>query len=123
MVLLNKQSFDAVGGSNESAHVGFMVGNKFCFFTSFGQSTWVVDSGASDHITPNLSLFLDVKPIHQYCCITMPNGKQALSKHVGSVQIALDLILKDMLHVPDFQFNMLSVSKLTTKWCYGDILT
>jgi len=75
MALLNRQASDVFGGSNDNAHRGFMAGNKFCLLTSLGKTIWVIDSGARDHIKPNLSLLVDIKPIHQYCYITMSNGK------------------------------------------------
>ena len=45
----------------------------------------------------------------------MPNGHAAKIEHIGSIQIGPNLILRDVLHVPDFQFNLLSISKLTKK--------
>lgn len=109
MVLLQKSSSESL----EASHSGFMAGNKICLFSSFRKDSWIIDSGASDHISPNLSLFFDVRPILQHCHITMPNGLPAQVKHIGSVKIGPNLCLKDVLHVPDFQFNLLSISKLT----------
>ena len=90
-----------------------MAGNRICLFSSFGKNSWIIDSGASDHISPDLSLFSNVRPVLQQCHITMPNGLPAQVKHIGTVQIGPNLWLKDVLHVPDFQFNLLSISKLT----------
>jgi len=42
----------------------------------------------------------------------MPNGKHSKIVHIGSVQLTPNLELSNVLHVPDFQFNLLSVSKL-----------
>ena len=42
----------------------------------------------------------------------MPNGKCSRIAHVGSVQLSPTLLLDNVLHVPDFQINLLSVSKL-----------
>ena len=46
-------------------------------------------------------------------CVYLPNGEQALVTHVGTVQISLTLVLTDVLCVPSFGFNLISVSKLT----------
>ena len=92
-----------------------MAGNRICLFSAVGKHSWIIDSGASDHITPNLSLFLDKRPILQQCHIIMPNGSPTQIKRIGFVQIGPNLVLKDILHVPDFQFNLLSISKLTKK--------
>jgi len=42
----------------------------------------------------------------------MPNRKQSRIAHIGSVQLTPVLMLSNVLHVPDFQFNLLSVHKL-----------
>jgi len=44
--------------------------------------------------------------------ITLPNGKHSRIVHVGSVQLTPTLMMSNVLHVPDFQFNLLSVHKL-----------
>ncbi|CAN1291834.1 Retrovirus-related Pol polyprotein from transposon RE1 [Linum perenne] len=47
--------------------------------------------------------------------ITLPTGQQVRATHIGTVQIADDLTLHNVLHVPDFTFNLISVSKLTSQ--------
>ena len=42
----------------------------------------------------------------------MPNGKQSKIAHIGSVQLTPTLMLSNVLHVSDFQFNLLLVHKL-----------
>ena len=71
-----------------------------------------IDSGASDHITPHLHLFSTLQPAKFPGFITMPNGKQSKIAHIGSVQLTPRLTLPNVLHVPDFQFNLLLVHKL-----------
>jgi len=72
----------------------------------------MVDSGATDHITPHLHLFHFFTPMTKACFITMPNGRQVQVKHVGTVILNANITLNDVLHVLDFQFNLLSASKL-----------
>ena len=64
---------------------GFLAGTKFCFVASFDSGSWIIDSGASDHITPHLNLFSSVQPLKHPTYITMPNGKQSKVSHIGSV--------------------------------------
>jgi len=90
---------------------------------SFANKAWILDSGASDRITPDLSLLHDVKKVQTACYITIPNGKQALIKHVGSLTLAHGLTLDYVLHVPEFQFNLLSISRLTTQFVANVIFT
>ena len=110
MALLNKQQAESSSGS--SVGTGFLAGKHFCFHTSFPNGNWIVDSGASDHITPNLGIFTSVQKLSVPGFITMPNGRCSKIAHVGSVQLSSILLLDNVLHVPDFQFNLLSVSKL-----------
>jgi len=104
-------------------HLGFLAGKRFCFFTSINGNTWIIDSEASDHITADLSLLHDVKSIQNCCFITMPNGKQAQIKHVGSMVLTSRLILKELLHISDFHFNLLTISKLTRQYSANVIFT
>ena len=89
-----------------------MAGIKFCFITPFNNGNWIIDSGASYHITPHLNLFSSFLPLKNPAYITMPNGKHSRVSHIGSVRLTSTLILPNVLHVPDFQFNLLSVHKL-----------
>ena len=45
----------------------------------------------------------------------MPNGEQSKIVHIGTVQLTPTLVLTNVLHVSDFQFNLLSVSKLCSQ--------
>jgi hypothetical protein len=44
--------------------------------------------------------------------VKLPNGQLALITHVGTVRISQELTLHDVLCVPSFSFNLISVSKL-----------
>jgi len=110
MVLLNKQQSENISGS--SVGTGFLAGKHFCFLTSFANGDWIIDSNASDHITPNLDILTSVQKLSIPGFITMPNGKHSRIAHIGSLQLTPTLLLTNVLHVPDFQFNLLSASKL-----------
>jgi len=64
IILLNKHtsSQDRMGSDNVGV-ASFMIGKRFCFFTSMDNNIWIIKRGASDHITPDLSLLHDVKAI------------------------------------------------------------
>ena len=51
-------------------------------------------------------------PVSRACFITMPNGRKVEVKHIGTVLLFGNIILRDVLHVPEFRFNLLSASKL-----------
>ena len=44
--------------------------------------------------------------------VTLPNGLQVLIQHTGSIHINDSLTLINVLHVPDFHFNLISASCL-----------
>jgi len=93
-----------------SQHSGFLAGKSFCLLSTKPELSWIVDSGASNHITPHLHLFKSYTPVIHGCFITMPNGKKVQIKHIGRVELSTNLTLHDVLHEPDFQFNLLSAS-------------
>ncbi|XP_061358324.1 uncharacterized protein LOC133302545 [Gastrolobium bilobum] len=78
---------------------------------------WVIDTGATDHITHTLSQFSTfhkIKPIS----IHLPNGSTVASSICGTVNITSSLILTDVLYVPSFHINLLSVTKLLSSLPY-----
>jgi len=52
----------------------------------------------------------------------MPNGKKTQILHVGSLFLENGIVLKDVLHTPEFQYNLLSISKLTKQFSANVIL-
>jgi len=56
----NTANVNSTGGFSAA---GFLVGKRYCMFTSFSSSTWVINSGASDHITPDFSLLHNVRKV------------------------------------------------------------
>lgn len=92
---------------------------KMCLF-SCSYAGWIVDSGATDHICYDLSKFISYKPIsHTDNTITVPDGRKVPVTHIGYVKLTTNIILRDVLYVPDFHFNLISIPKLCTDMsCY-----
>ena len=80
--------------------------------TAFGNSTWVMDTGASDRIICSISFFQTYTTVAN-CVVELPNGESAHVTHVGTVKLSNFLTLEHVLYVPSFSFNLLSVSQLT----------
>ncbi|BBH03234.1 RING/U-box superfamily protein [Prunus dulcis] len=72
---------------------------------------WIIDSGATDHITssPDLLHTLASHP----SSVELPNGSRIDIISTGSLKINSDPVIKDVLSVPSFNVNLLSVSKIT----------
>lgn len=90
----------------------------FCNSSSFSNHEWIIDQGASDHITSNLSSLNNVQSLHQPCPIKLLNGDVVYITHTGKLHISPDISLSNVLYVPSFKFNLLSISKLTTTLNY-----
>ena len=50
-------------------------------------------------ITTNLNTF-----------VNLPNGESALVTHIGTIKVSENLILSNVLCVPSFNFNLISIS-------------
>lgn len=71
--------------------------------------SWVLDSGANDHMTGELSLFsTPLASTHTSVCLA--NRSITISK--GGVRISSDITLSSVLYVPQLAFNLLLVSRL-----------
>ncbi|XP_074363119.1 uncharacterized protein LOC141703501 [Apium graveolens] len=73
---------------------------------------WIIDSGASDHMTPFVSNLFDPVPADTLSNINLPTGDRAHISHSGTVKLESGLVLQQVLCVPHFKHNLLSVQKL-----------
>ena len=73
--------------------------------------SWVLDSGADDHMTGELSLFTSpLFSIDQF--VRIADGSAVHVRSKGDVCLSSQLTLSSVLYVPDFAYNLLSVSRL-----------
>ncbi|KAK2966571.1 hypothetical protein RJ640_009343 [Escallonia rubra] len=104
MALLNGQ--EAPGG-NPSAN---MATSNFSGKTENG---WIVDTGATNHITHDVNSLSNVEQQHNIPPVQIPDGKTIHVHALRQINLGNRLILDQVLGVPDFCFNLMSVSKLT----------
>jgi len=74
---------------------------------------WVFDSGATDHITGNKSMFSSLSSLDNLPSVTMANGSRVLAHGVGTVDLFPFLSIGNVLYVPESPINLLSISRLT----------
>ncbi|XP_074277197.1 uncharacterized protein LOC141600841 [Silene latifolia] len=74
-------------------------------------SDWIIDTGASRHVTGNISWLTNSRPILA-CPITLPNGHTVSANVAGTVWFSEFIFLTDVLFVPNLTCNLLSVSQL-----------
>lgn len=84
---------------------------------SLDSNEWIIDSGASRHMTNRSDWLINDKPVNDY--VTIANDSKLTGKGVGSIELTLknengtdNLKIDDVLHVPDLFTNLLSVSRL-----------
>ena len=77
--------------------------------------SFIIDTGATDHMCSNPELFLFLLEFSQPHSIGLPNGHTLYVTHYGDIQIHSSIVLKNVLYVPSFQYNLVSISKLTAQ--------
>ena len=79
--------------------------------------SWVVDSGATHHVAHNKDLFFELSDALN-TSVTLPTGLGIKIAGIGSIRLSDSLTLKNVLYLPDFRLNLLSVSQLTKELGY-----
>lgn len=74
--------------------------------------SWIVDTGASDHMGGNIKLFSDLKKLEKHVNVGLPDGSITRVSQAGTVKLSPNITLRDVLYIPDFKNNLLSVSKV-----------
>jgi hypothetical protein len=83
------------------------------------RQVWLVDSGATSHMTWNRDLFTTLLEIEPPTLVTIANGTSIPCRGVGSIELRQDIPLvpdvitiQNVRYMPDLNTNLLSVSKL-----------
>ncbi|PNX82965.1 hypothetical protein L195_g039002, partial [Trifolium pratense] len=77
----------------------------------YDTSTWIIDTGCSNHMTGNLKHMRELQDI-QSCPVGLPNGEHAAAVKQGSVVLEGGLKLTNVLFVPKLNCNLISVSQM-----------
>jgi predicted aspartyl protease len=108
-------SIVTTSGGNPSLNPRYSV-----FFTSFvnmiptskqQNTSWIIDTGATDYMVSSPSLFTSITAIVS-THVNLPNGSIAAVTHIGTIKLSEILTLTEVLCVPSFTFNLISASKL-----------
>ena len=75
--------------------------------------SWVIDSGASDHMTSHLNQFITYSPCTSPIKIKITDRTLTPVAGIGSIKLSLTLTIHFAFHVPNLSCNLLSISKLT----------
>ena len=100
-------------GNNLDGFAGtYAVSNVLNVFSFLDKDCWIIDSGASDQIAGNKDVFDTLTCLNKGFNVGLPDGTIKHIKHVGTVILSKDLTLNNVLYMPDFKHNLLSLSKL-----------
>ena len=102
-------AFDSGGSCNFAGkpfHSPF-VSNAGGLHHIFGLHGWIVDTGASDHMSPHLDLFVSKQFLSRPIKVSLPDGSMKEVKIVGSIVLHPNIILREVLYVPEFKYSLL----------------
>ena len=94
-------------------------GNLNKCLVSSSSSEWIIDSKATDHMTGNSSLFSTFQSQPSTSTVILTNGSQSCVLGSSTNFPTPSIPLSSVLSLPNFSFNLMSVSKLTrARKCY-----
>ncbi|XP_019257833.1 PREDICTED: uncharacterized protein LOC109236058 [Nicotiana attenuata] len=117
--LLSKGSIEGSEALSKSTAAGIL--NKVnAFMSHCVNDRWIVDTRASNHMTSSLEILHDYKalPNTEENKVQLPTGSVASVSHIGNASVLSNHEISNVLYIPDFKFNLLSVSKLTKELKY-----
>ena len=92
-----------------------MTGKPKNLYGTVTGSVWILDTGASNHMTGSIEELNDLKIIDQ-CPVGLPDGSSALAVKEGTTVLDGDLCLENVLYVPGLTCNLISVSQLIDQY-------
>ena len=79
--------------------------------------SWIIDSGATVHICSQQELFTNINDIEGAQKVVVGNGQAVTAEGTGTVKLARDIEMQNVLFCPELHVNLISVSKLFEKGC------
>ncbi|KAL2928486.1 Retrovirus-related Pol polyprotein from transposon RE1 [Bienertia sinuspersici] len=110
MKAMNEKQARSVAGSSFAGSV--LSSNINNVYDLVDEQTWIIDTGASDYIGAKINECETLKNLKGTINIGLPDGSLKKVDQVGIVKIMEGIQLKNVLYVPGFKHNLLSVSKL-----------
>eukprot|EP00261_Vitis_vinifera_P031451 XP_019072694.1 PREDICTED: uncharacterized protein LOC109121825 isoform X1 [Vitis vinifera] len=110
LLALLKSNLTSDTSSVSLAHTGNELYALSCCFKS---TPWIIDSGASDHMTNSSNMFESYSPCPGNKKVRITDGNFSPIARKGLIKISEGIDLKSVLHVPKLTCNLLSVSKLS----------
>jgi hypothetical protein len=77
------------------------------------ESSWIIDSGSTDHMTHESSNFSSYNTYPSKRCVKTANGSSSAMSGVSSLPLTSSMSLSTVLHVPHLSGKLLSISQIT----------
>ncbi|XP_075096344.1 uncharacterized protein LOC107777081 [Nicotiana tabacum] len=108
--MLNKISIPS--SDNSAAN---LTGNPKALLVSDESYNWIIDTGATNHMVSDINMLdkSSIIEIENPKKVFLPNGDITQVTHIGSSSLSDENTISNVFHVPQFKFNLLSVSKAT----------
>ena len=87
--------------------------------TGSKRNEWILDSGASRHLTFDKHQLRNYRSVEPDTTVTFVNGQQGKAVGQGEVLIqssATQVELQNVLHVPEATVNLFSVKRAVEQW-------
>lgn len=101
------------GGTNIQANAAITKPKTPPGLSKISFNRWIIDSGATDHIASSPKLFLHGAKNCSLPPVLLPSGERASIVAKGSLPLNNAFYLHDVLCVPTFKVDLMSVSRLT----------
>lgn len=79
-------------------------------------STWIIDSDATKHMCLDSKSFSSMSLLKYSLTINLPNCQIIQVSYTGTICLFSDIILLNVLYVPNFKYNLMSVYKFFFKF-------
>lgn len=105
--LLNQIQVEKPAEVNANSAAGNSLAN-------LNSSSWIIDSGASGHMFINYESLQFLLPLSTPLLVKLPNFPKVRVTHTGNVSPGL--VLTNVLYIPCFRYNILSVHRLCQRF-------
>ncbi|KAL2935775.1 Retrovirus-related Pol polyprotein from transposon RE1, partial [Bienertia sinuspersici] len=106
-------SLSKYGNDTEEELDNTYFGMVSCNHVSATTRRWILDSGATHHMTNNKEMMKEFIEVEDSPKISLPIGETSGIKGVGKVILKNGIELKNVMWIPSFKQNLLSIHKLT----------
>ncbi|XP_070049496.1 uncharacterized protein [Nicotiana tomentosiformis] len=101
---------------NANAVAGTIVKYYVSCFSVFNSRTWIIDSGASEHMCFDSNAFISLTPLFVSLHINLLDSSRITITHIGKIFILPNYVLERVLYVPTFRYNLLSVNRFCSQF-------